>query len=103
VANASKEAASAWLDELDRETRPGRVQDRSETCLQAWLDEHFDDDDIDDAVIGKASAEIVAYLGTLRFEYEEGEEGEEGEKDGSEQGARRMSSPPWSKEEPTPS
>ena len=86
VANASKEAASAWLDELDRETRPGRVQDRSETCLQAWLDEHFDDDDIDDAVIGKASAEIVAYLGTLRFDYEEGEEGEEGEKDGIEQG-----------------
>lgn len=54
-------------------------------------------------MIGKASAEIVAYLGTLRFEYEEGEEGEEGEKDGSEQGKRRMSSPPWSKEEPTPS
>jgi len=65
VANASKEAASAWLDE------------------------HFDDDDIDDALIGKAasmaSEEIVAYLRTLRFAYE-GEEGEVGEKDGSEQG-----------------
>ena len=53
------------------------VSNESKEAAEAWLDEHIDDDDIDEVAAGDVDAEIVGYLRTLEYEDEEEEEEEE--------------------------
>jgi len=50
------------------------VSNGSPEAAEDWLDEHIDDDDIDEPIEGEADAAIVAYLRTLEYEAEDEDE-----------------------------